>query len=82
MRRRTFLRTEGLTDMEQDKRRYRQLKRDLKRAGNRKRRRHFERELRANPEEVETNDFDFGRHGTAGLNGIDRDATRRRKDDD
>jgi hypothetical protein len=67
--------------MEQDKRRYRQLKRDLKRAGNRKRRRHFQRNLRDNPLEVNPDDFDFGRNRTAGLNGNDRDATRRPKGD-
>jgi hypothetical protein len=67
--------------MDQDKRRYRQLKRDLKRAGNRKRRRHLQRELRDNPLEADPDDFDFGRDSTAGLNGNDRDATRRRKED-
>jgi hypothetical protein len=67
--------------MEQDKRRYRQLKRDLKRAGNRKRRRHFQRELLQNPEEANSAEFDFGRDSSAGLNGNDRDATRRGKDD-
>jgi hypothetical protein len=66
--------------MEQDKRRYRQLKRDLKRAGNRKRRRHFQRDLRDNPLEGNPSDFEFGRDSTAGLNGNDRDATRRPKD--
>jgi hypothetical protein len=68
--------------MEPDKRQYRQLKRDLKRAGNRKRRRHLQRALHENPEDARHEDFDFGRHGTAGLNGIDRDATRRRKEED
>ena len=68
--------------MDQDKRKYRQLKRDLKRAGNRKRRRYLQRELLEKPEDAGRSDFDFGRHGTAGLNGNDRDATRRRADDD
>jgi hypothetical protein len=63
--------------MDQDKRRYRQLKRDLKRAG--KRRRHFQRELRVNPLEANPSDYEFGRDGTAGLNGNDCDATRRPK---
>ncbi|HWG41412.1 MAG TPA: hypothetical protein VN688_01405 [Gemmataceae bacterium] len=66
--------------MEQDKRRYRQLKRDLKRAGSRKRRRHLQRELLDHPEEAGQTDFDFGRDSTAGLNGIDRDSTRHRMD--
>ena len=67
--------------MEQDKRRYRQLKRDLKRAGTRKRRRHLQRELLDNPAEAGQTDFDFGRASTTGLNGMDRDKTRRRQDD-
>ena len=68
--------------MDQDKRQFRQLKRDLKRAGNRKRRRHFQRELLENPEDAGRSDFDFGQQGTAGLNGNDRDATRRRAEND
>jgi hypothetical protein len=68
--------------MEQDKRIYRQLKRDLKRAGNRKRRRHLQRELLDNPDESVRGEFTFGRHGTAALNGNDRDATRRRGGDE
>ena len=79
---RTFFRSEGLTDMDQDKRRFRQLKRDLKQAGNRKRRRQLQRELRESPETAGQSEFDFGRDSTVGLNGNDRDATRRRKDDD
>jgi hypothetical protein len=66
--------------MEQDKRGYRQLKRDLKRAGNRKRRRHLQRDLHDNPDEAPYSAFDFGRRGTAGLNGNDQDATRRKRD--
>jgi hypothetical protein len=66
--------------MEQDKRRYRHLKRDLKRAGSRKRRRHLQRELLDHPEDAAQTDFDFGRASTTGLNGMDRDSTRRRTD--
>jgi hypothetical protein len=65
--------------MDQDKRRYRQLKRDIKKAGNRKRRQHLKRQLAENPEQAADVDFDFGRDSSAGLNGIDRDATRRRR---
>ena len=64
--------------MDQDKRRYRQLKRDVKRAGNRARRRHLKRELTESPEEAAHSDFDFGRKSSASLNGNDRVATRRR----
>jgi hypothetical protein len=64
--------------MDQDKRFYRKLKRDLKRAGNKSRRQHLKRELAANPEEAPYSEFDFGRNSSAGLNGMDRDATRKR----
>jgi hypothetical protein len=65
-----------------DKRRYRQLKRDIKRAGNRARRRHLKRELAESPEEAAHTDFDFGRNSSASLNGNDRDATRRRDEEE
>ena len=64
--------------MEQEKRRHRELKRDIKKAGNRRRRRQLERDLRDNPEEAAHSEFEFGRDSSAGLNGIDNDATRRR----
>ncbi len=67
--------------MDQDKRKYRQLKRDLKKAGNRKRRRQLQRDLLDNPEEAANSEFDFGRDRSAGLNGNDRDATRRQRKD-
>ena len=67
--------------MEQDKRKYRQLKRDLKQAGNRKRRRHLQRELKDHPEDAAQTEFDFGRRSTASLNGNDRDATRREREE-
>jgi hypothetical protein len=69
-----------LTVMEQDKRSYRQLKRDIKRAGNRQRRRHLQRDLQNNPEDAPLSDFDFGRRGTASLNGNDHDAKRRKRE--
>ncbi len=64
--------------MDQDKRFYRKLKRDVKRAGTRKMRRHLRRELADNPAEAAGTDFDYGRASSAPLNGNDRDATRRR----
>jgi hypothetical protein len=63
--------------MDQDKRRLRKLKRDIKRAGNKRRRQHLKRELAANPEEAPFAAFDFGRDSSAGLNALDHDATRR-----
>ena len=62
-----------------DKRRHRQLKRDIKQAGNRKRRRRLKRTLRDDPEGAAEAEFDFGRDSSAGLNGNDQDATRRRE---
>ena len=79
---RTFCLEKGLSDMEQDKRGFRQLKRDLKRAGNRKRRRQLQRDLVDNPDDAAHGEFDFGRDSSAGLNGNDRDATRRKGEKD
>jgi hypothetical protein len=60
-----------------DKRRQRQLKREIKKAGNRKRRRQLGRDLRDHPDEAAHSDFEFGRDSSAGLNGMDRDTSRR-----
>jgi hypothetical protein len=68
--------------MNDDKRQYRQMKRDIKKAGNRKRRRQLARDLADNPEEAARTTFDFGRDTSAPLNGNDNDATRRRKEDE
>ncbi len=61
-----------------DKRSLRKLKRNVKRAGNKSRRRHLKRELAEHPEDAAHAEFDFGRRTSATLNGLDRDATRRR----
>jgi hypothetical protein len=63
-----------------DKREYRKLKREIKKAGNRKRRQHLKRALTENPEEAAHVEFDFGRDSSATLNGNNRDATRRPRD--
>lgn len=68
--------------MNDDKRRHRELKRDVKKAGNRKRRRHLDRELNRDPVNAHEAGFDFGRDSSAGLNGNDKDATRRRGAED
>jgi hypothetical protein len=65
-----------------DKRRLRKLKRDIKRAGNRKRRQHLKRSLTDNPEEAADQTFEFGRDSSQFLNGSDRDASRRRSKED
>ena len=64
--------------MQPDRRQLRKLKRDLKRAGNKRRRQHLKRDLLENPEETAHAEFDFGRCQSDTLNGMDEDATRRR----
>ncbi|HEY1375613.1 MAG TPA: hypothetical protein VGF55_02405 [Gemmataceae bacterium] len=67
--------------MDQDKCQTRNLKRAIKRAGNKARRQALKRDLAENPAEAHDAEFDFGRDSSAGLNGLDRDATRRRSAD-
>jgi len=69
--------------MDKDKRRMRQLKRDVKKAGNRKLRNHLKRQLVDNPEEAAhaAEDFDYGNHSSETLNGMDQDNTRKREDE-
>lgn len=64
-----------------EKRLLRKLKRDLKRAGNKRRRQHLKRQLAESPEDAPSSDFDFGRHTSTGLNGFDQDSTRRRRNE-
>ena len=64
--------------MEPDKRELRKLKKTIKRAGSKHRRRAFKRDLVENPEEAAFTEENFGRNLSASLNGLDRDATRRR----
>jgi len=68
--------------MDQDKRRHRQLKRELKRAGSKHRRRDLKEQLRAQPEEAHWHEEDLGGCQTAPLNAYDRDATRQRGDEE
>jgi hypothetical protein len=68
--------------MDQEKRRLRELKRDIKKAGNRKRRNALKRDLAENPEEAAHTEFDFGRASSETLNGNDRDSTRRNTRED
>jgi hypothetical protein len=67
--------------MDQEKRRHRQLKRSVKRAGTKKVRQQLKRDLAENPEEAAHTEIDYGRDTSAGLNGNDRDATRHREED-
>jgi hypothetical protein len=61
-----------------DKRKLRQLKRDIKRAGNKRRRQALKKDLERNPEEAAHSEFDFGRLRSETLNGLDDDSTRRK----
>ena len=68
--------------MNDDKRQQRKLKRDIKKAGNRTRRQWLKRDLVENPEEAHFEEGSFGRHSSEPLNGQDRDATRRREEEE
>jgi len=63
---------------DQEKRQFRKLKRDVKRAGNKRRRQHLKRELTDNPEGAPFSEFHFGRGSSVPLDGMDQDATRLR----
>ena len=65
--------------MDQEKRRLRQLKRDLKKAGNKTRRQRLKQDLADNPNEAHLTLPTVGRRGTIGLNGMDQDPTRFRR---
>lgn len=74
-------RSRGEEPMDKEKRQLRKLKRDIKKAGSKRRRQFLKRDLAENPEEAPHAEFDFGRTSSEGLNGLDRDATRRRRQD-
>jgi hypothetical protein len=63
--------------MDRDKRRLRNLKRAIKRAGTKSSRQRLNRDLSTKPDEAHFSELDFGRDSSAGLNGMDRDPTRR-----
>ena len=65
--------------MKDDKRQMRKLKRDIKQAGNKKRRQQLKRDLRDNPEEAHWSEPTVGKDSSEALNGMDQDATRKRK---
>jgi hypothetical protein len=64
--------------MDRDKRQMRKLKRSVKKAGNKKRRRQLKDDLRENPDEAHWTEPEVGNLSSQSLNGLDRDATRRR----
>jgi len=60
------------------KRELRKLKRTLKRAGSKHRRRELKRQLAENPEGAADAEEDVGRFSSEGLNRLDDDSKRRR----
>lgn len=65
--------------MSDQKRDHRRRKREIKQAGNRKRRRAFQRDLDRNPEGAAESIEDLGGYSSESMNGNDNDATRRKK---
>ena len=63
-----------------DKRMLRDLKRALKKRGNKHRRAELKKNLAANPEEAAHAEEDLGRHRSDTLNKLDNDSTRKKKD--
>ncbi len=61
-----------------DKRRLRELKRVLKKRGNKHRRQELKRTLTANPEDAAHVEENLGRHRSDQMNGLDNDGTRTR----
>ncbi|MGE3808265.1 MAG: hypothetical protein AB7K24_26695 [Gemmataceae bacterium] len=68
--------------MDPKKRELRKLKREVKRAGNKKRRHRLKQDLARNPEEAQFSEEKLGRYRSADFNGLDADSTRRRPADD
>lgn len=68
--------------MDPSKRELRQQKREVKRAGGKRLRRLLKQDLAENPDEAPHAEVDFGRNSSATMNGLDRDATRRRESRD
>ncbi len=64
-----------------DKYKLRELKRVLKKRGNKHRRAQLKRNLTENPEEAAHAKEDLGRHRSEAMNGLDQDSTRKRDAD-
>ncbi|MFO0796875.1 MAG: hypothetical protein U0804_05320 [Gemmataceae bacterium] len=61
-----------------DKRKMREVKRAVKKRGNKHRRQELKKTLAENPEEAAHAEENLGRFRSDTLNGLDRDATRRK----
>lgn len=64
--------------MDPDKRQLRKLKREIKKAGNKRRRQHLKRDLTENPDEAHHSEYDFRGLSSTTYNGMDQDSTRKR----
>lgn len=64
-----------------DKRQLRKLKRVVKKAGSKHRRRELRKQLAENPEEAAHAEENFGKSSSESLNGLDSDATRKRNEE-
>lgn len=65
-----------------DKRKLREVKRVLKKRGNKHRRQQLKRDLTDNPDEAAHSEEDLGRHRSDTLNRLDNDSTRRKPEMD
>ena len=63
-----------------DKRKNRELKRAVKKRGNKARRAGLKRDLAENPETAAEAQKDFGRFSSKAYNGLDVDSTRKREE--
>ena len=63
-----------------DKRMMRELKRAVKKRGNKHRRRQLKRDLAENPDEAAHSEEKLGRYRSEAYNGMDHDSTRRKSD--
>jgi hypothetical protein len=62
-----------------DKKKLREVKRAVKKRGNKHRRQELKKTLAENPDEAAHAEEDLGRFRSDALNGLDRDSTRRKK---
>jgi hypothetical protein len=63
-----------------NKKQFREAKRQVKKDGNRERRRHLKQQLIEDPENAHLDDeYDYGFNTSTDYNGIDRDSTRKRR---
>jgi len=67
---------------EDKKRELRETKRQIKKDGNRSRRRHLQRQIQDDPENAHLeDDYDYKHNSSTWLNGIDNDSTRKKREE-